>query len=71
MKSAHASLKEEYSYTAWLHLSEMILLHLIVFNRRRRGERQFLKMRDFENPTSLAETDKLYRELTSENKKKS
>ena len=68
--SVHSELEKEFSYSSWLRLSEVVLLYLIVYNRRRRGEMQFISMTDFENPTKLTETDELYKELSQMEKER-
>lgn len=43
------SLQKTFSIKNWKLLSESILIYLMVFNRRRRGEMQFLTVEDFKN----------------------
>lgn len=63
------SLKNEFTVEVWKHLSEVVLIYLMVFNRRRRGEMQFLTVEDFENRVEINEFDDLYRNLPEKGKK--
>lgn len=67
--SAYESLKTEFSINAWKHLNEVLLIHLMVFNRRRRGEIQLLSLEDYEKRQRIDEQDDMYKDLPTNGKK--
>ncbi|XP_043469660.1 uncharacterized protein LOC122503251 [Leptopilina heterotoma] len=65
------SLQKTFSIENWKILSESVLIYLMVFNRRRRGEMQFLTVEDFNNRLEIDESDDLYKYLPERGKQAS
>lgn len=64
-------LNEKFSYSYWLNLNELTMATLIVFNRRRPGDIQNIRVSEYKTQTTIDETvDKhLYGSLDEESKK--
>lgn len=67
--AAYDLLKKEFSINEWKRLNEAVLIYLMVFNRRRRGEIQLLTLEDYENRQEINENDDTYKALPEEDKK--
>lgn len=68
--SAYNKLKDKFNVKEWQKLSEMTLLLLLVFNRRRPGELERIKITDFENRRTMQSdaTKLVYKSLTKSGK---
>lgn len=66
--SACERLQKQFSIDQWKCLNEVLLVYLMVFNRKRRGEIQLLTVEDFNNRQQLNEDDDIYKALTEDEK---
>lgn len=65
-----SELMKEFSYPVWRKLTELTMASVIVFNKRRVGEIQNMKKKDFDRRTSLKDTSAdLYENLSDNDKK--
>ena len=55
-----AILKQKFDFDAWKNLAQATLIKLQVFNRRRAGEVERLKIAHLKNGQSITDTDELY-----------